>query len=118
MDTYADKADVPTGLRCARCASELHPGTGNFYRITIEAACDPWPPMITEADLARDVRAEIERLLNRMSSLSEQEAMDQVYRRLHLHLCGSCYRQWIANPTGGGASVSGGGNLPAIDRPF
>ena len=27
-------------------------------------------------------------------------AMDEVRRRLVLHLCGPCYRQWIEDPTG------------------
>jgi hypothetical protein len=45
-----------------------------------------------------DPRAEIERLINRMRELSEQELLDQVYRRLLLHLCGPCYRRWIEEP--------------------
>ena len=43
---------------------------------------------------------EIERLLARLEGVSEQEALDQVYRRRTLHLCGPCFRRWIENPTG------------------
>ena len=35
-----------------------------------------------------------------MRDLSEQELIDQVYRRLTIHLCEPCYRQWIENPAG------------------
>jgi hypothetical protein len=35
-----------------------------------------------------------------MAGVSEQEALDQVYRRLVLYLCGPCYRVWIEDPTG------------------
>jgi hypothetical protein len=31
--------------------------------------------------------------------MSERELMDQVFRRLTIHLCGTCYRQWIEDPT-------------------
>jgi hypothetical protein len=100
MHGNPDRPDVPDPLLCARCAAELRPGAANFYRVTIEAVADPWPPTLTEEDLARDVRKEIEQLLARLEGLSEQDALDQVYRRLRLDLCGPCYRRWIENPTG------------------
>jgi hypothetical protein len=83
---------------CDRCAIELQPGRGHFYVIKIEAVADPAPPLISEPD--QNIRQEIERLLAQMQNISEQEAMDQVYRRLILYLCGPCYHQWIENPTG------------------
>jgi hypothetical protein len=85
-------------LLCARCGVELRPGSGDFYVVRVEALADPTPPSFSEEDLQHDPRAEIERLIDQMQDLSEQELMDQVYRRLILHLCGPCYRQWIENP--------------------
>jgi hypothetical protein len=85
---------------CARCLARLHPGSGDFYRVTIEAVADPFPPVITEENLAGDARPQIEQLLAQLAEMSEQEALDQVYRRLTLFLCGRCYRKWIENPTG------------------
>jgi len=85
---------------CARCARELHPGAGNFYVVTIEAVADPTPPNVSAEELAADLRKRIEELIQQMKDLSAQEAMEQIYRRLVLHLCGTCYRQWIENPTG------------------
>src|SRR5688500_8283335 len=62
---------------CARCAAELWPGAGNFFRVTIEAVADPTPPVVTDEDLAVDHRREIERLLAQLEGVSGQEAMDQ-----------------------------------------
>ncbi|MGA2258890.1 MAG: hypothetical protein ABSG53_29835 [Thermoguttaceae bacterium] len=87
-----------TPLLCARCGTELTPGTGNFYVVRIEALADPSPPRLSEEDLEHDHRAEIERLIKGMRDLSERELVDQVYRRLILYLCGPCYRQWIEDP--------------------
>lgn len=92
--------DVQNGspLLCARCGVELRPGSGDFYVVRIEALADPTPPSFTEEDLLHDPRAEIERLIEQMRGVSEQELVDQVYRRLILYLCGPCYRQWIEDP--------------------
>jgi hypothetical protein len=87
-------------LLCHRCAAELEPGKGEFYVVRIEAFADPTPPTITEEDLKRDIVGEIERLIEAMRDLSEQEALDQVYRRMTVYLCNACYRQWIESPTG------------------
>ena len=87
-------------LLCNRCLVELTPGKGDFYVIRIEAVADPTPPVISEEDLSRDARGEIDRLIAQMQHLSEQELLDQVYRRVTLSLCGSCYAEWIENPTG------------------
>ena len=88
-------------LLCARCLKELVPGDHNFYVVNIEAFADPTPPTIAEEGLdTAETREEIKRLIDDMRDLSEQELMDQVYRRLTIHLCESCYRQWIENPVG------------------
>jgi hypothetical protein len=85
-------------LLCARCGAELTPGKGDFYVVRIEALADPSPPQFSEEDLQHDHRAEIERLIEQMRNLSEQELTDQVYRRLVLYLCGPCYHRWIEDP--------------------
>ena len=87
-------------LLCHRCGAVLTPGTGSFYVVRIEAVCDPTPPTITDADLAGDLDAQIEDLLRQCRDMSEQELMDQVYRRVILHLCAACYAAWIENPAG------------------
>jgi hypothetical protein len=101
MDSVATDHDASAALLfCDRCGTTLRPGSGDFYLVKIEAVCDPTPPAFSEEDLRRDPRAEIERLLDQLGGVSSQEAMDQVYRRLTLYLCGRCYRTWIEDPIG------------------
>jgi hypothetical protein len=92
-------ADQPP-LFCDRCSAVLTPGRGSFYVVKVEAVADPTPPAFDESQPARDVGREIDRLIHRMRDMTEQELMDQVYRRLVLYLCTPCYRLWIENPTG------------------
>jgi len=87
-------------LFCDRCSTELVPGKGNFYVVKIEAVADPSPPNIDEEDLDKDLRKEILQLVEEMSDLSQQELLDQVYRRVTIFLCLRCYTKWIENPTG------------------
>jgi hypothetical protein len=78
----------------------LQPGRGNFYLVRLEAFADPTPPQFGAAELDLDPGEEIGRLLKLMEHMSEQELMDQVHRRMTLHLCGACYRDWIEDPVG------------------
>ncbi len=89
-------------LFCHSCGSQLETGKGNFYVVRIEAFADPTGPDLADVDLGdeADINAEFNRLLDQMRNMSERELMDQVYRRLTMHLCGSCYRRWIENPAG------------------
>ena len=90
--------DAP--LLCTRCLRTLEPGRGEFYVVTIEAIADPTPPSFDGSDLERDYRADWREIVAALKDTSPQEALDQVYRRLTLYLCGPCYREWIENPTG------------------
>ena len=42
----------------------------------------------------------IERLLDELHDIPEQELMEQVYRRLTLYLCAAGYRPWTENSAG------------------
>jgi len=68
--------------------------------VRIEAFADPTPPDIGTGDMMADPGEEIDRLIGQMHDMSEQELMDQIHRRLTIHLCGTCYRGWIDNPAG------------------
>lgn len=68
--------------------------------MNIEAIADPYPPVFSDEDLRRDPRKEIERILAELRHLSAEEAMNQVYRRTAILLCGRCYRAWIEDPAG------------------
>lgn len=96
---------APTHLLCHRCGAMLSPGEGDFYVVRIEAFADPTPPSFSDEQLAEmDPAAEIDRLIDQMKDMTEQELLDQVYRRLTIHLCGPCYRRWIEDPAAAGAA--------------
>ena len=86
--------------RCDRCQKPLEPGRGGFHVVSIVAVADPAPPGFTEEELARDLGAEIRRLVDGLGSLEEDEALDQVYRRKVLRLCSACFRPWFDDPLG------------------
>ena len=98
MSQGPDKPGDLANLSCARCGIQLQPGSGNFFRVTIEAVADPTPPQVSAEELAQDVRPQIEELLAELAQLTEAELMEQVYRRLTFFLCGPCYRPWINHP--------------------
>ena len=92
-----DAPDTP--LLCHRCGDTLTPGAGSFYVVRIEAFADPTPPTFTEGDMFCDTDEAIADLLEEMKDMTEQELMDQVHRRMTIHLCRACYRDWIEDPT-------------------
>jgi hypothetical protein len=98
----SERTDLPNSpqLICRRCGRELHPGRGDHYVVSILSIADPSPPVFNEDDLARDVEHEIQQLLVQLKTVETHEAEDQVFRRLVFHLCESCHRNWIMNPTG------------------
>jgi hypothetical protein len=87
-------------LLCHRCGALLERGEGSFYVVRIEAFADPTPPDFDPSESLVDIAQDWERLLDEMREMSEQELMDQVYRRMTLHLCAACYQNWIEHPTG------------------
>ncbi len=86
-------------LLCHRCGASLTPGDGSFYVVKIEAFADPTPPRLDTADPLAEISADIDALIEQMRDLSEQELMDQVYRRVVVLLCRPCYEHWIEDPT-------------------
>ncbi|MFG0330880.1 MAG: hypothetical protein ACF8PN_13400 [Phycisphaerales bacterium] len=89
---------MTTPLLCHRCGAELQPGRGNFYVVRIEAFADPSPPTIDGSESSEEIAMEIDAILAGLADESESSLMDQIHRRLTLHLCSPCYRVWIEDP--------------------
>ena len=87
-------------LLCSHCLKVLEPGRGDFYEVTIDAVADPSPPVIEASDLRRDLSRDWREIVAALRETSPQEALDQVYRRVVIHLCNGCFREWIENPAG------------------
>lgn len=83
---------------CHRCGHELFPGRGDFYVVRIEAVADPSPPQLDGWIDPHELAKAIDEIIDQMHDMTERELMDQVYRRLTIHLCGDCYRTWIEDP--------------------
>src|SRR6188768_927411 len=96
--TSSDESD---GLLCSRCLKTLVAGRGEFFLVTIDAVADPTPPTISEGEFGRDLRRDWRETVAALQDISPQEAMDQVYRRVMIHLCNACFRVWIENPAEG-----------------
>ena len=94
MDSAAHDA-----IFCHRCGQQLTPGDGNFYVARIEAVADPTPPPFGPDSDSEDFNRRFGELMEEISRYSEGELMDQVYRRMTIHLCRLCYQNWIEDPT-------------------
>ena len=93
----ATPSDADLHDSCLRCGRLLRLGADPCYLVKVEAMADPSPPIIDDPESSS---GKVGRMIDSLSDLSPQEAMDQVYRRLSFYLCGSCYRLWIENPAG------------------
>ena len=99
-EAEAAMSDDTILLLCARCLKTLKSGSGNFFQIEIHAVADPAPPEITESPSLEVIRQEIQSQLSQLENLSPQEAMDQIQRRVTMHLCNPCFQTWIEHPAG------------------
>jgi hypothetical protein len=94
MDNAAHDA-----IFCHRCSRQLTPGEGNFYVVRIEAVADPTPPQFGPDSDREDFSRRFGDLVEEIGRYSEGELMDQIYRRMTIHLCRRCYETWIEDPT-------------------
>jgi len=85
--------------RCDGCGREMDKGELRYVvKIDVRAAYDELE--IGLADLVRDHRAEMLRLIEKMrsSGKSEQEIEETVYKSFTLDLCPACQRSYICDP--------------------
>ncbi len=86
--------------KCDICGRSLEANDPARYIVRVEAFAAAGPLEITEADLKRDHKAEIKRLIDQLKQTSPDEVEDQVYRAFRFDLCGGCHRNYIGNPLG------------------
>jgi hypothetical protein len=89
---------------CAHCSKPLAAGRSEFYLVQILAVADPSNIQIEALD-AEETERQIDALLKQLRGMSGEEATNQVYRRVVIHLCCRCYGRWIDDPTGRGAAI-------------
>lgn len=85
-------------MTCDRCGKGLLIEEDVRYEVSIEVVCAYDPMEVTASDLARDRRAEIKSLLEKLAGADPQEIADQVYKKFSFDLCPSCQREYIKEP--------------------
>ncbi|MBM4036338.1 MAG: hypothetical protein FJ291_31775 [Planctomycetes bacterium] len=85
-------------LSCDLCGAALLAGEPVRYevRIQVYAAYDPLE--LTPDDLARDHRAEIRALLERLQDADPAELEESVYKDFRFDLCMACQRRYVRAP--------------------
>ena len=86
------------GLNCDRCDKTLLLDEDVRYevRIVVQAAYDPME--ITRADLESSSEGDWRRLIEKLETLSAEEAQNQIYRELQFDLCPGCQKDYLRQP--------------------
>lgn len=83
--------------RCDGCGKEI-PRKHLRYTVRIDVRAAYEKMEIGLADLVRDHRDEILRLIERLEDKSAQDVEETVYKHLELDLCPSCQQAFIRDP--------------------
>ncbi len=84
-------------IRCDGCSEVIPPKSLRYsVNIDVRAAYDELE--IGLADLVRDHRDELLRLIERLSSQATDEVEASVYKKFKLDLCPSCQKAYLMDP--------------------
>lgn len=86
-------------LTCDRCGNGLLLDAPVRYEVRIEVKSAYDPMEITSEDLAQASK-NLRDAVEAVKHLSEQEAMDEVYKEFRFDLCRTCQKQFIRAPLG------------------
>ena len=96
------ESESPTAGLCDRCLKELVHGRGEFYEVHIDARVDSSPPILDAPPMApEEMDEEWGKVIQQLESISQVDAMNQVYCKRRILLCSPCFQAWIDNPAGG-----------------
>jgi hypothetical protein len=83
--------------RCDGCGRELQAGRLRYHvKIDVRAAYDKLE--IGLAELVRDHRQEMLRLIERLEDKSPKEIEETIYKHVELDLCPACQRAFVRTP--------------------
>ena len=86
-------------LTCDRCGNGLLLDAPVRYEVRIEVKSAYDPMELTDDDLA-DASRKLKEAVDAVKHLSEQEAMDEVYKEFRFDLCRTCQKEFIKAPLG------------------
>ena len=82
---------------CDRCGQPLEKGQLRYtVKIQVFAAYDELE--VSGKDLLKSHKAEIQRLIEQTSHMTEEELMREVYVELRFDLCRECQREYLKQP--------------------
>jgi hypothetical protein len=84
---------------CDRCGNGLLLDAPVRYEVRIEVKSAYDPMELTDDDLA-DASRKLKEAVEAVKHLSEQEAMDEVYKEFRFDLCRTCQKEFIKDPLG------------------
>ncbi|HEX7901655.1 MAG TPA: hypothetical protein VF950_28105 [Planctomycetota bacterium] len=84
-------------LTCDRCGQGLLLDAPVRYEVTIEVKSAYDPLELVEEDLV-DAADEMKRLIEKLKTLSPDDAQDEVYRKFSFDLCATCQKRFLKNP--------------------
>jgi hypothetical protein len=86
-------------LTCDRCGNGLLLDAPVRYEVRIEVKSAYDPLEITSEDLS-DASKKLREAVDAVRGLTEQEAMDEVYKEFRFDLCRTCQKQFLKAPLG------------------
>ena len=87
-------------LTCDLCGKTLLIDEDVRYIVNIEVFAAYDPMELTEEDLRKDYRKELQELVRRMRQMDPEKAQDSVYRKFEFQLCPPCQRRYLKDPLG------------------
>ena len=87
-------------LTCDLCGKTLLIDEDVRYIVNIEVFAAYDPMELTEEDLRKDYRKELQDLVRRLEEMDPQKAQDSVYRKFEFQLCPKCQRKYLEDPLG------------------
>ena len=85
-------------LTCDRCGKTLLLDEDVRYIVNIQVFAAYDPMELTAEDLARDHRAELEALVEKLKRMDPEKVQDSVYRDFTFHLCPACQEAYLKDP--------------------
>ena len=85
-------------LTCDGCGAPLLVESDVRYEVKIEVKAAYDPLEITEDDLKKDHKAEMTKIIAQLAGVTEDEAMDEVYRTFRFDLCMPCQQRYLKKP--------------------
>ncbi len=90
--------ELEHSLTCSMCGKTLLLEDDVRYVVEIKVFAAADPMEISPADLRKDLKEELMRLVREAEKLSAEELEAQVYKEFKFHLCPRCHRDYLKHP--------------------